>query len=152
MNSNTYLSKWPNVCVRITKSIGLNCKIYWSKSAKPTRWVGISIFIEISGACLQHTKSGGWTFLSDTGVPGPIYGSECLSVTEWCLWNCETDATLSDEDTNMFVRFCLQQWQKITYRTETAFWAAFYFLKFHLLDRRLQIWDIWKQGLFLVMI
>ena len=31
MNSNTYLSKWPNVCVRITKSIGLNCKIYWSK-------------------------------------------------------------------------------------------------------------------------
>ena len=133
MNSNTYLSKWPNVCVRITKSIGLNCKIYWSKfiglgslvrmiwppnnigrlfcksfdvffgivwSAKPTRWVGISIFIEISGACLQHTKSGGWTFLSDPGVPGPIYGSECLSVTEWCLWNCETDATLSDEDTN----------------------------------------------------
>ena len=39
------------------------------------------------------------TFLSDPGVPGPIYGSSCLSVTEPLGANL-TDVTLADEDTN----------------------------------------------------
>ena len=36
-------------------------------------------------------------FLSDPGVPGPMYGSSCLS-----LYLCAnvTDVTLADEDTN----------------------------------------------------
>ena len=40
----------------------------------------------------------GSPFLSDPGVPGPIYGSSCLSLTIPC-WDL-TDVTLADEDTN----------------------------------------------------
>ena len=36
-------------------------------------------------------------FLSDPGVPGPIYGSSCLSLSERRFWNL-TDVTLADED------------------------------------------------------
>ena len=39
------------------------------------------------------------TFLSDPGVPGPIYGSESLSLTERRFWNL-TDVTQADEDAN----------------------------------------------------
>ena len=37
-------------------------------------------------------------FLSDPGVPGPIYGSECLQLRH--LFADLTDVTLADEDTN----------------------------------------------------
>ena len=39
------------------------------------------------------------TFLSDPGVPGPIYGSQ-LSLTDWASCANLTDVTLADEDTN----------------------------------------------------
>ena len=38
-------------------------------------------------------------FLSDPGIPGPIYGSGCLSQTERPFADL-TDVTLVDEDTN----------------------------------------------------
>ena len=38
-------------------------------------------------------------FLSDPGVPGPIYGSSCLSLTDTCFADL-TDVTLAVEDTN----------------------------------------------------
>ena len=44
-----------------------------------------------------------FTFLSDPGVPGPIYGSSCLSQTHTPFWNF-TDVTLADEDTNSILR------------------------------------------------
>ena len=37
-------------------------------------------------------------FLSDPGVPGPIYGSSCLKLRDVCA--DLTDVTLADEDTN----------------------------------------------------
>ena len=40
-------------------------------------------------------------FLSDPGVPGPIYGSSCLSLTEWATCANLTDVTLADEDTKL---------------------------------------------------
>ena len=39
-------------------------------------------------------------FLSDPGVPGPIYGSSCLSLTHRAFANL-TDVTLADEDTKL---------------------------------------------------
>merc|ERR1711978_481963 len=38
-------------------------------------------------------------FLSDPGVPGPIYGSSCVSQTKATCANL-TDVTLADEDTD----------------------------------------------------
>ena len=39
-------------------------------------------------------------FLSDPGVPGRIYGSSSLSLTEWATCANLTDVTLADEDTD----------------------------------------------------
>ena len=39
------------------------------------------------------------SFLSDPGVPGPIYGSESLRLTKRPFADL-TDVTLADEDTN----------------------------------------------------
>ena len=38
-------------------------------------------------------------FLSDPGIPGPIYGSKYLKLSKRPFWNL-TDVTLADEDTN----------------------------------------------------
>ena len=38
-------------------------------------------------------------FLSDPGIPGPIFVSGCPSVSETPCWDL-TDVTLADEDTN----------------------------------------------------
>ena len=42
------------------------------------------------------------SFLSDPGVPGPIYGSSCLSLTNSLTIPCAdlTDVTLTEEDNN----------------------------------------------------
>ena len=40
-----------------------------------------------------------YVFLSDPGIPGPIYGSKPLKLSERPFWNL-TDVTLADEDTN----------------------------------------------------
>ena len=48
--------------------------------------------------CQDKGEKGMELFLSDPGVPGPIYGSSCLSLSHKPFADL-TDVTLADEDT-----------------------------------------------------
>ena len=50
------------------------------------------------GLCFHQISVSNSHFLSDPGVPGPIYGSSCLSLRHLCA--DLTDVTLADEDIN----------------------------------------------------
>ena len=47
----------------------------------------------------QEHENGAISFLSDPGIPGPIYGSGCLKLSPRRFADL-TDVTLVDEDTN----------------------------------------------------
>ena len=45
------------------------------------------------------SSNSSFEFLSDPGIPGPIYGSGCLKLSPRCFADL-TDVTLAGEDTN----------------------------------------------------
>ena len=62
------------------------------------------IFVDRTLWCYTPISDGfmlivSYTFLSDPGIPGPIYGSSCLKLSMRPFADL-TDVTLADEDTN----------------------------------------------------